>query len=84
MTNTLHTPPRAIRRRKGQTRLMIYDYINTYNADHGYPPTIREIGNAVGVSSTGTVVRHLRQLEKEHLIERRTNCARAIRTQTLL
>lgn len=84
LKKTVHTPPLSHRRRRGQTRLMIYDFINAYCDRYGYPPTIREIGDAVGVSSTGTVVRHLRVLEQEHLIERRNNCARAIRTQSIL
>ena len=85
MKNTsLHTPPLPHRRRSGQTKDMIYDFINIYSERYGYPPTIREIGDAVGVSSTGTVVRHLHTLEQEHLIERRSGCARAIRTQSIL
>ena len=84
MKKTIHTPPLKHRRRSGQTKHMIYDFITDYSARNGYPPTIREIGDAVGVSSSGTVVRHLQSLEQEHLIERRTRCARAIRTQAVL
>ena len=84
MNNAIHTPPLRRRRRSGQTRNMIYDFITAYCTHHGYPPTVREIGDAVGVSSTGTVVRHLHLLEEAHLIERRAGCARAIRTQGVL
>jgi len=84
MKQTVHTPPLPHRRRSGLTKHMIYDFITHYSEQHGYPPTVREIADAVGVSSTGTVVRHLRILEQEHLIERRFGCARAIRTQAVL
>lgn len=84
MKKPFHTPPLQHRRRSGQTRNMIYDFITDYCARCGYPPTVREIGDAVGVSSTGTVVRHLQILEQEHLIERKAGCARAIRAQGAL
>ena len=84
MRKTIHTPPLPHRRRSGQTRSMIYMFIVDYCERNGYPPTVREIGDAVGVSSTGTVVRHLKLMEQEQLIERRSGCARAIRTQSLL
>lgn len=29
----------------------IYDYIQTFSAEHGYPPSVREIGAAVGLKS---------------------------------
>ncbi|MDY4518365.1 MAG: hypothetical protein SPE01_07050 [Candidatus Spyradocola sp.] len=69
-----------VRRPKGRTRAMIYHYINDCVAQKGYPPTLREIAEAVGVRSTGTVARHLRSLEAQCLISRRGRLARAIST----
>ena len=41
----------------------IYDYIQTFSAEHGYPPSVREIGAAVGLKSPSTVHFHLKGLE---------------------
>ena len=49
----------------------------------GYPPTLREIADALGLRSTGTVVRHLKHLEAECLITRQERMARAISTHEL-
>ena len=38
----------------------IYDYIQTFSAEHGYPPSVREIGAAVGLKSPSTVHFHLK------------------------
>ena len=54
-------------------------YIQSYTAAYGFPPTIREIADAVGVASTSTVEHHLRELECTGHIARRYNAARAIR-----
>lgn len=35
----------------GEVRMMIYNYIVDYLEDHGYPPSIREIADGVGVRS---------------------------------
>ncbi len=48
----------------------IYDYIRTYTEDHGYPPSVREIGSAVGLKSPSTVHMHLKALEELSLIRR--------------
>ena len=48
----------------------IYDYIRTYTEDHGYPPSVREIGSAVGLTSPSTVHMHLKALEELSLIRR--------------
>ncbi|MBR3384976.1 MAG: transcriptional repressor LexA, partial [Atopobiaceae bacterium] len=37
----------------------IYDYICTYTKAHGFPPSVREIGRAVGLASPSTVHMHL-------------------------
>jgi len=48
----------------------IYEYIKHHVRDKGYPPSVREICAAVGLSSTSTVHGHLERLEKRGLIKR--------------
>ena len=45
---------------------------------HGYPPTVREIGEAVNLTSSSTVYAHLRNLERAGLIKRDAGLTRAI------
>ena len=54
-------------------------FIIQYLAQHGYPPTIREIGRALGGRSTSVVSMSLRRLEGRGMIERKYNSPRAIR-----
>ena len=42
----------------------IFEFIKKYSAGHGYPPTVRDIGKAVGLASSSTVHAHLANLEK--------------------
>lgn len=55
-----------------------YDYICAFTATHGYPPSVREIGNAIGLSSPSTVHSHLHKLEKAGYIKRDPNKPRTI------
>ena len=48
----------------------IYDFICSYTDEHGYPPSVREIGAAVGLASPSTVHMHLKVLEEIGLINR--------------
>lgn len=48
----------------------IYDFICAYSKEHGYPPSVREIGGAVGLKSPSTVHMHLTTLEERGLIRR--------------
>ena len=48
----------------------IFDFIKRYSAGHGYPPTVRDIGKAVGLASSSTVHAHLANLEKLGLLRR--------------
>jgi repressor LexA len=59
-----------------QTR--IYDFIVRYIAHEGQSPTNREIGEAVGINSTGHIDYHLNALEKRGLIDRRERKSRGI------
>ncbi len=48
----------------------IFDYIRRYSERHGYPPTVRDIGGAVGLASSSTVHAHLASLERMGLLRR--------------
>ena len=56
----------------------IFDFIKRYSAAHGYPPTVRDIGKAVGLASSSTVHAHLANLEKLGLLRRDPSKPRAI------
>ncbi len=56
----------------------IIDYINESVETKGFPPTIREIGEAVGLKSTATVSGHLNRLEVKGVIKRDPSKPRAI------
>jgi repressor LexA len=56
----------------------IFDYIKRYSNDFGYPPTVRDIGKAVGLASSSTVHAHLANLEKLGLLRRDPSKPRAI------
>jgi repressor LexA len=56
----------------------IFDFIRKYAAKTGYPPTVREIGKAVGLHSSSTVHAHLANLEKLGLLRRDPSKPRAI------
>ena len=56
----------------------IYDYIVQAIQDQGYPPSVREIGEAVGLKSPSTVHFHLKRLEEAGVIEKGAGKGRAI------
>jgi repressor LexA len=56
----------------------IFDFIKRYSGQHGYPPTVRDIGKAVGLASSSTVHAHLSNLEKLGLLRRDPSKPRAI------
>jgi repressor LexA len=56
----------------------IFDFIKRYSSSHGYPPTVRDIGKAVGLASSSTVHAHLANLEKIGLLRRDASKPRAI------
>ena len=57
----------------------ILDFIRRFSNDHGFPPTIREIGQDVGISSTSVVNYNLNVLEKKRFLERDKNVSRGLR-----
>ena len=56
----------------------IFEFIRRYASRYGYPPTVREIGKAVGLHSSSTVHAHLANLEKVGLLRRDPTKPRAI------
>jgi len=56
----------------------IFDYIRRYGSEHGYPPTVRDIGKAIGLTSSSTVHAHLANLEKVGLLRRDPTKPRAL------
>ena len=56
----------------------ILEYLHEYVDEHGYPPTVREIGEAVGLRSPSTVHAHLAQLERAGALKRDPTKPRAI------
>lgn len=66
--------PRKITKRQQQ----IYDFIRSYQLEKGYPPSVREMAAAVGLSSPSTVHAHLSALEQHGLIRRDKTKPRAL------
>lgn len=56
----------------------IYDFIRAYQKEKGYPPSVREMAAAVGLSSPSTVHAHLSALEEHGLIKRDSTKPRAL------
>jgi repressor LexA len=56
----------------------IFDFIKRYTDLNGYPPTVRDIGKAVGLASSSTVHAHLANLEKLGLLRRDPTKPRAM------
>src|ERR671930_2677843 len=56
----------------------IFDFVLKYADKHGYPPTVREIGEAVGLASPSTVHAHLANLERAGLLRRDPTKPRAL------
>jgi repressor LexA len=64
--------------RKSNRQLDIMTFIKTTIKEKGYPPSVREIGEAVGLQSTSTVHGHLDRLERKGLIRRDPTKSRTI------
>jgi repressor LexA len=56
----------------------IFDFIKRYSARNGYPPTVRDIGKAIGLTSSSTVHAHLANLEKLGALRRDPTKPRAM------
>ncbi|MFZ1019017.1 MAG: transcriptional repressor LexA [Candidatus Cybelea sp.] len=58
----------------------ILDVIRAFTAERGYPPSVREIGERVGLSSSSTIHAHLKALERRGMISRDPTKPRAMRS----
>ncbi len=56
----------------------LYDYVNTFSENNGYPPTVRDICNDLSIKSTATAHYYLEKLKERGLIEKRDDKKRAI------
>jgi repressor LexA len=56
----------------------LVDYLDNYINEHGYAPTLAEVGQYFGLSSLATVHKHLRNLELKGFIKRQHNHSRAL------
>ncbi len=56
----------------------LVDYLDNYINEHGYAPTLAEVGEFFGLSSLATVHKHLRNLESKGFIKRQHNHSRAL------
>ena len=61
-----------------ERQVKILDYIRYVTRVRSYPPSVREIGEAVGLSSSSTVHNHLNQLERRGLIKRDASKSRTV------
>ncbi len=56
----------------------VLNFVKSYIVSHGYPPTVREIGKALDISSPATIHAHLKNLEKKGFIRKDNSKNRAI------
>lgn len=63
----------------GERHKKILKFLEKFQGDNGFPPSIREIGENTSISSTSVVNYYLNQLEEMHYIERESNVSRGIR-----
>jgi repressor LexA len=68
-----------VTRHDAERRQRILDCIARTVEERGYPPSVREIAEAVGLASTSAVHHHLIALERDGLLERGTHSSRALR-----
>ncbi len=69
-------------RHDAERRQRILDCIAQTVEERGYPPSVREIADAVGLASTSAVHHHLLALERDGLLERGTHSSRALRVMS--
>ena len=67
----------------GERHQRILDFLLEYQRENRYPPSIREIGNKTGITSTSVVNYYLDQLEKKGMIERDRKISRGVRLSGL-
>ena len=65
--------------RLSERQQRILEFLNEYIEENGYPPSIREIGTAAGISSTSVVSYNLRRLEQRGYLSRDREVSRGLR-----
>lgn len=80
-TETQEPPPAYVAPRPFLTirQTMVLDFVRRHLEEHGYPPTLREIGKHMGIRSTNGVNDHLRALERKGYLRRADLLSRGIR-----
>jgi repressor LexA len=71
----------AAERPATEKQAQVLQAIEAFKVEHGYPPSVREIGERVGLSSTSTIHAHLKALERRGLISRDPTKPRALRSR---
>lgn len=59
-------------------QLQILDFIKEFSDEKGYPPSVREIGSAVGLKSPSTVHSHIKKLQELGLLRKEDHCTRSL------
>jgi repressor LexA len=62
----------------------ILGFVRSYSAEHGFPPSVREIAAAVGLASTSAVHHHLTKLEEAGKLQKQATRSRALTVPALL
>jgi len=70
----------AVEKPATERQQRILDVIRAFTSERGYPPSVREIGERVGLSSSSTIHAHLKALERRGLIHRDPTKPRALRS----
>lgn len=70
---------KTIRKMLTQKQAKVYRWMMEYQRENGYSPTIREVMQGMGFSSTNSLESHYKLLEKKGYIERKSKSARAIK-----
>lgn len=59
-------------------QLEVLETLERFHAEHGYPPTLRELGAMLGIRTAHGVISHLRALERHGAVTRRHGAARGV------
>jgi repressor LexA len=78
VTSTVGVPPEALAGELTARQRRILEFIREWVDGHGYPPSVREIGEAVGLVSPSSVAYQLKELEKKGYLRRDPNRPRAV------
>jgi len=71
--------PHSVRRGVTAKQQRVLDFVKSFMVINDYPPTVREIGDALNIASTNTVAHYLNMLQEQGLITRDPHIARGLR-----